>query len=137
MPTGIPKNPNGGKWAGHQPLSLEEKRSRARERAKKHSRENPLQGRSTKLMKTFGITHQDYLDLKGSDACFICKQECKTGRHLAIDHDHIRGHIRGLLCSNCNRGLGMFQDDFELLQRATNYLKNYSEILQEVEHAAV
>jgi len=42
---------------------------------------------------------------------------------LAIDHDHRTGKIRGLLCNNCNRGLGRFKDSIETLQAAISYLK--------------
>jgi len=46
-------------------------------------------------------------------------QQCR----LAIDHDHRTGAIRGLLCNNCNRGLGRFKDSVTLLQAALRYLQ--------------
>jgi len=42
---------------------------------------------------------------------------------LAIDHDHRTGATRGLLCNNCNRGLGRFKDSVALLEAAVRYLK--------------
>jgi len=42
---------------------------------------------------------------------------------LAIDHNHRTGQVRGLLCNNCNRGLGRFKDSIEFLEAAVRYLK--------------
>ena len=59
-------------------------------------------------------------------SCTICGSE----ETLVIDHDHKSSVIRGLLCNHCNRGLGHFRDDPELLEYARIYLlaaKNSSE----------
>lgn len=40
-----------------------------------------------------------------------------------IDHNHVTGKVRGLLCYNCNRGLGMFRDDVMSLREAANYVE--------------
>lgn len=47
---------------------------------------------------------------------------CGTHGPLVVDHDHSSGAIRGLLCNHCNRGLGHFRDDPELLEFARQYL---------------
>ncbi len=60
--------------------------------------------------------------------CAICNQP-ETAfmknkiMYLAVDHDHKTGKIRGLLCSNCNNGLGRFYDNVELLQNAIGYIE--------------
>lgn len=47
-----------------------------------------------------------------------------TGRQtLAIDHCHTTGAVRGLLCSGCNKGIGLLRDDVELMREAIRYLK--------------
>lgn len=54
--------------------------------------------------------------------CAICKEKCSLNRALAVDHDHRYGNVRGLLCGRCNRGIGSFGDDADLLREAANYL---------------
>jgi Fe-S oxidoreductase len=52
--------------------------------------------------------------------CMIC------GKHAeAIDHNHDTGELRGRLCHNCNRGLGLFADDPNLLRTAAEYLEMF------------
>jgi hypothetical protein len=55
--------------------------------------------------------------------CAICQGRYPPGKKgLAIDHDHRTGQFRGLLCTNCNGGLGRFHDDPEVLASAIKYL---------------
>jgi nitrate/TMAO reductase-like tetraheme cytochrome c subunit len=55
--------------------------------------------------------------------CRICKKHnTEFTRNLAVDHNHETGIVRGLLCINCNKGLGHFQDDKQLLREAIKYL---------------
>lgn len=76
--------------------------------------------RKAYLKRTYGITPEEYDDMNKSQngGCAICS----SVQRLAIDHDHATGNIRGLLCHNCNRGLGMFYDNKESLLNAMNYL---------------
>lgn len=69
--------------------------------------------------------------LKAQDGkCAICKKPTSfEGHHTAcIDHDHKTGAIRGVLCSPCNKALGTFGDDIDVLQAAIDYLKLHSTI---------
>lgn len=62
--------------------------------------------------------------------CYLCGKlmempQNKQGQSLdtvAIDHDHKTGIVRGLLCFSCNKGLGYFKDNIELLKKAIKYL---------------
>lgn len=70
-----------------------------------------------------GLTEAEYHELLATQdgLCAICRSE--PGHYaLAIDHDHATGVVRGLLCTNCNVGLGHFKDDPAVLQAALAYL---------------
>jgi hypothetical protein len=76
------------------------------------------------MKSKYGITLEDYnqmYDLQ-SGVCKICGQAETNGKRIAIDHNHITGKVRGLLCNHCNIGLGKFFDNPQLLQSAINYL---------------
>lgn len=68
------------------------------------------------------LSHADLLKLYETEHCAICGGRDKN-RHLAIDHCHDTGLIRGLLCMGCNTALGRFKDDPVLLRKAIVYLE--------------
>lgn len=82
--------------------------------------------RNSGLKHRFGITADDYYEmLQAQDGCcFICKH--KDEKHLHVDHCHETGVVRGLLCKNCNHGLGNFRDNKEFLSNAIEYLDRNS-----------
>jgi hypothetical protein len=53
--------------------------------------------------------------------CAICHEE--SDNRFSIDHDHNDGKVRGLLCSECNLGLGKFKDNVDNMLRAIDYLE--------------
>ena len=66
------------------------------------------------------ICDDDLKDLiTANKVCVICGND---GPKLAVDHCHSTNKIRGILCMNCNQGLGKFKDDPELLEFARIYL---------------
>lgn len=77
--------------------------------------------------KGINITEQEYQRILEQQAgvCAICLGGPR-GRwpyRLVVDHDHISGRIRGLLCDVCNKSIGALGDDAEVLQRAADYLR--------------
>jgi hypothetical protein len=58
---------------------------------------------------------------------------CGTEEDLVVDHCHKTNIVRGMLCNHCNRGLGHFKDDPELLEFARIYLLSYSNNTEEAE----
>lgn len=78
-----------------------------------------------RLEQKYGITSEQRTEMfeaqKG--CCKICgKHESEQRRALAVDHCHTTGAVRGLLCDNCNRGIGYFRDNPEVLKAAIKYL---------------
>lgn len=77
--------------------------------------------------RTLGVTEEDYWRMYGlqEGRCGICKRRLYSKRYKAfcVDHDHKTGRIRGLLCHNCNGGLGMFRDDPIALLRAIDWVE--------------
>ena len=77
--------------------------------------------------KNTGWTKEDYAKAQNKQQgfCAICgMHESLQGRSLAADHCHKTGKKRGLLCMNCNNGLGRFKDNPLLLRKAATYLEN-------------
>jgi hypothetical protein len=74
-------------------------------------------------IRAYGITEQDYDRMLDEQAggCYICGGKPER-RALDIDHDHETGKVRGLLCSNHNRAIGLLGDDPEMLLAAHAYL---------------
>lgn len=106
-------------------------------------RENSyIRHREHYLSKTYGISLSQYSTLleEQNYSCKLCKiplalyQEQYSGKKglderskfFAVDHCHSTGKIRGLLCSNCNTGLGKLGDTVENLKKAYEYLLNNS-----------
>ena len=77
------------------------------------------------LRRSFGLSLADYQKMfdEQQGVCKICNESDINNKKLAVDHCHTTGKIRGLLCGSCNRGLGYFRDNEDLLIKAATYLK--------------
>ena len=74
----------------------------------------------------YDIDPYDYQEMfiKQEGKCAICgTHRAEVKRRFVVDHDHETGIVRGLLCANCNNGLGRFQEDMNIVFRAYNYLR--------------
>ena len=88
--------------------------------------------------RVYRLSINEYLDLaeKQGFVCAICGKEnfamgaTHTGL-LVVDHDHKTGKVRGLLCHNCNRALGLLQDSPDTLKSAISYLEGATTISKE------
>jgi len=75
----------------------------------------------------YGIPQEAVMALRDIKSCDICGKEINTGTSKSghIDHCHETGRIRGMLCQNCNNGLGHFKDNTDTMSLAIKYLKKY------------
>lgn len=99
------------------------------ENYRRRYRENPekvrVGGKLRNMKHRNGITLDEYNELLASQAgvCAICKKPPKEKRRFSIDHDHITGQNRGLLCDKCNMALGLMEDNIKWLSMAIKYLE--------------
>ncbi len=123
------KNEQAAKWAKNNP-----------EKTKKHQRDfyyrhkQRMQLKRTKRgLSQYGLSLKDYDNmLEAQDfRCKICGSTNPNGNEntmskktrFSVDHCHTTGKVRGLLCTKCNSGIGMFNDNISLLTAAISYLK--------------
>jgi NAD(P)H-flavin reductase len=94
---------------------------------KEYRQRNPDVIRKTNLKRCYNITTEQYEEMREQQAgsCWICGKHESTEHYkkLAVDHCHTTGKVRGLLCKGCNHGLGNFNDNPKLLEKAMEYLK--------------
>ena len=133
-------------------MTLEKKRERQREYARKRRLDNPEAIRASQkkygeknfdlrknimLKLRFNITIDEYkLMLENQNGvCKICnmsetarKNNSNEVRMLCVDHDHKTGKVRGLLCNNCNRALGHYEASKPRAQEFEKYLEESVEI---------
>ena len=78
------------------------------------------------IKKNYDITIEQYNNMLNAqnNKCAICHNKFKPFKDTHIDHNHITGKVRGLLCVKCNSGIGYLNDDINLLKEAINYLIN-------------
>ena len=91
---------------------------------REYGRKNKLLKKEQSIKRKYGITKEIYNIMynKFSGMCHICKSDNFL---LSVDHNHYTGEIRGLLCLNCNTGLGTFKDNIIYIENAIYYLENY------------
>lgn len=90
-------------------------------RGRRSVQQNHGSTRTYHLKRRYGLTAADVdqmIEAQGG-TCALCRQ--RTPTH--VDHDHVTGAVRGVLCSGCNQGLGNFRDDAAALCRAIDYLE--------------
>lgn len=106
----------------------------AKDYAREWRKQNPISSKNSSLKRAYGIGMIEYMQMyeQQGGKCAICAVHKESfssvaGRNetLAVDHCHDKKHVRALLCSTCNKGLGHFSDDIALVQKAAEYLKTH------------
>ena len=96
-----------------------------------------LYRRRKNLLKRYNLTLEQYENIRKSQLgkCAICEIDISENT-IYIDHCHETGNVRGMLCMKCNSGIGYLKDDYRILERATEYLKNGQENIRNVHENA-
>lgn len=81
--------------------------------------------RKRKLKHRYNLSPEDWLVMwEGQDGkCVICGKNFTRSSDANVDHNHKTGKTRGLLCGGCNRGIGHFNDNSEIMMKAIEYLR--------------
>ena len=74
----------------------------------------------------YGITKWDIYSFlrRQKGKCPICRKTFTKENSYVVDHCHNKNKVRGLLCHNCNRGLGFFSDSYQRMARASKYIES-------------
>jgi hypothetical protein len=107
-------------------------KERVCERARQRHKANYPSEKDSRLDKRFGSGASQHRQNKFNEQggeCAICgKREVDCSKALALDHNHITGKWRGLLCDLCNTAIGKLHDDVNVLQKAIDYLRKYDDV---------
>lgn len=110
----------------HQYASDPAVREKAKAETKAWQEANPRKRKDQRLRSTFGIAIEDFEERLAiqNGQCAICGHTDRSDPKFfpVVDHCHKTGRVRGLLCVNCNHGLGKFKDDAGRLLSAVSYL---------------
>lgn len=84
--------------------------------------------RAYELQKSYGLSKEkfDALITAQGGGCATCGKADWGPRGPVVDHDHLTGKVRGVLCSNCNKALGFIKDDSKIVKAMGDYLKKFS-----------
>jgi hypothetical protein len=78
-----------------------------------------------KALYGIGLPHYEELLHAEEGRCAICARPPRGKRPLDVDHDHDNGRVRGLLCGNCNRAIGLLDENPELFDQAKEYIVRF------------
>jgi hypothetical protein len=79
-----------------------------------------------RIKQKYNLSKEDYFyNLKNQDfKCFICFVDLNE-KNTHVDHCHTTGKFRSLLCGRCNQGIGLFDENYEKIKKAANYVLSF------------
>lgn len=120
---------NSDKIKEHKRRYYDKNKEKCKTAAKISQEKNKDRYASLALSRKYGITLDQYnfLRVQQNYCCAICsKSEDMLEKKMVVDHDHKTGKIRKLLCAKCNVGIGMFNDDPDILDNAAKYIREHN-----------
>lgn len=85
------------------------------------------------LNRRYGIGVEEYekMKLRQDSRCAICNRHVDETKRkvLCVDHDHKTGYVRGLLCNDCNSGIGFLKESEDIFLRSIEYLRKFKTVL--------
>ena len=120
----LKKGPLGKRYTCRACDAIKAKRERARYKLDPEQHERFREGQNRSRIKAaYGAPGlAAYERIKNGDGCDVCGTRTTTRRGMAIDHCHVNGHVRGILCKDCNLVLGWMNDDPKRLRALADYL---------------
>jgi len=108
--------------------SSELNKNRPKSEKKDYYQKNKKELRNKHLQLRFNITRKEYYNIlkQQNYVCDICGKK-ENNKSLAVDHNHINGKVRGLLCSRCNIALGFIKDDINIAKKLIKYLEKHKD----------
>lgn len=115
------------RWKAYWEKNKETLRAKNRIKKRRYDKENPEKAYAIQIKSKYGITLDEYKQMltDQDNQCAICKSASPGGSsktRFCVDHCHIKGTVRGLLCSKCNLAISYLDDNPETLLAAIKYL---------------
>lgn len=108
-------------------LRCEKCRKEKNESTRRHRHLHDRDNEDRRMRRRFGMSLEEYEEMSSHQdgKCLVCGGVNSDGAKLAIDHCHVSGRIRGLLCRKCNVALGLLGENPDTIQKLKEYLETY------------
>lgn len=102
-------------------------RARSRRAGERHRQLNGESVANSRLVYRYGVSVEVYAEMlsQQNGVCAICSKPPSPKRRLGVDHNHTTGFVRALLCQNCNAGIGMFDENPDIIAKVLGYLSAF------------